>query len=74
MEALRVITKPVKNELVIQIPESLSGNEEFEVIILPADTASANITPSRTPNPSLKNSVVFKDDIFDSATDDWNEA
>ena len=74
MEALRLITKPVKNELVIQIPESLSGNKEFEVIILPADTASANSTPSRTPNPALKNSVVFKDEMIEPATDDWNEA
>ncbi|WP_281362065.1 hypothetical protein [Oxynema aestuarii] len=36
MEALRIITKPVNGQLVIDLPLSLTSDRQYEVIVLPA--------------------------------------
>jgi hypothetical protein len=75
MEALRIITKPVKGQLVINLPPSLLKDEgNYEVIILPAKSEELLTSKKqRKPSPKLVGKVELLDDLTTPAVSesDW---
>ena len=50
MEALRIITQPVNRQLAINLPPSFSGEQHYEVIVLPipSEESIAPTPPAKT--------------------------
>ncbi|EAW33947.1 hypothetical protein [Lyngbya sp. PCC 8106] len=74
MEALRIITKPVNGQLVIDLPPSLSSEQQYEVIILTISSGeSVTTSRRRQPSPKLAGTVHLLDDLTTPATpeSDW---
>jgi len=74
MEALPIITKPVKGQLVIDLPSSLQNGESYEVIILPANSEELpTVQKQRKPSPKLLGKVELNDDLTTPAVSesDW---
>ncbi|MGH8353741.1 MAG: hypothetical protein ACRERY_09450, partial [Pseudomonas sp.] len=77
MEALRVITKPVNGQLVITLPVTLSSDQPYEVIVLPAAAFEPITTPGRRqPSPRLAGSARLQDDLVAPAgpDSDWESS
>lgn len=74
MEALRIITKPINHQLVIDLPPSLSSEQQYEVIILTIPCQQTVTTPRRRqPSSKLAGTVRILDDLTTPATpeSDW---
>ncbi|MEB3826374.1 hypothetical protein [Phormidium sp. CCY1219] len=71
MEALRIITKPVNGQLVIDLPPSLTSDRQYEAIVLPVMSEDAVATPRRRqPSQKLAGTVRLLDDPIAPATPD----
>ncbi|USR89916.1 hypothetical protein NEA10_13740 [Phormidium yuhuli AB48] len=74
MEALRIITQPVNRQLAINLPPSFSGEQHYEVIVLPIPSEeSIAPTPRRKPSPKLAGTARLMDDLTTPGTldSDW---
>lgn len=74
MEALRLITEPQSNRLVIDLPPSFE-HCRLEVIVMPAaPIQTIDSTRRRVPSPMLAGTVKLKDDLIAPATpeSDWD--
>lgn len=75
MEALRIFAKPVNGQLVIDLPASLTSDQHYEVIILPAISEEPVAIPRRRqPSEKLAGTLYLLDDLIAPATpeSDWD--
>lgn len=74
MEALQIITQPIKRQLVIDFPPSFSSDRRYEVIVLPMiSEESVTQARQRKPSPKLAGTVHPLDDLTAPSTpeSDW---
>ncbi|MDC0838092.1 MAG: hypothetical protein P5702_24350 [Limnospira sp. PMC 1291.21] len=77
MEALRIITQPVNRQLIIDLPPSLTGDQQYEVIVLPISSQESVTTPPRRrPSEKLAGTVHLFDDLIAPTTpdSDWESS
>ena len=78
MEALRIITQPVNRQLIIDLPPSLTGDQQYEVIVLPISSEPKSVTTPRRRRPSekLAGTVHLFDDLIAPTTpdSDWESS
>ncbi len=75
MEPLRIITKAMNGQLVIDLPPSFMSDRTYEVIILPVISGESVATPRRRhPSEKLAGTVYLLDDLTAPATpeSDWD--
>jgi hypothetical protein len=75
MEALRLIAEPINQQLVINLPPSMTSRR-LEVIVFPANEqdAMSEVVMRHTPSPKLAGTVILHDDLIAPASpeEDWD--